>query len=72
MVMLVMGVMLFGELVVANWPPKNARSTLKYDPHTYQTSLVDFILLVGDDFEPKGHTGFSGGALAIEVINAFF
>ena len=43
------------------WPPSDARRTLKYDPHSNQTSLV------GDDFGSKGFK-WNTGALATDGV----
>ena len=43
------------------WPPLNANRTLKYDPHTDQTSLV------GDDFD-MNNSNWNTGALATDGI----
>ena len=40
------------------WPPKHAKRTLKYDPHSNQTSLV------GDNFD----CCYTGGALATDGV----
>ena len=61
------GIMGWGDAVLGidgcnYWQPYDARRTLKYDPHSNQTSLV------GDDFGREKKKWYSGALAADEVI----